>query len=104
MINITIENCNSIDSGEISIRRNALNVKYGINGTGKSTIAKAIQYKVNSPEQLINLKPFKHADSKEQAILPSVDGLDEIKSIMIFDEDFINNFTFKKDEIIQNSF
>ncbi|MBS0044988.1 AAA family ATPase [Shewanella sp. M16] len=104
MINIQIENCNSIDSGEISIRRNALNVKYGINGAGKSTIAKAIQYKVNSPEQLINLKPFKHGDSKEQAVLPAINGLDDIKSIMIFDEDFINNFTFKKDEIIQNSF
>ena len=39
---ISIENCNNIDKGEIEIVPNTLNIKYANNGTGKSTIAKAI--------------------------------------------------------------
>ena len=43
---IQIENCNVIDSGSIDIEPRKLNIKYAINGTGKSTIAKAIQTSV----------------------------------------------------------
>lgn len=35
---ITIENCNSIDKAKIEIKRGVLNIKYGPNGLGKSTI------------------------------------------------------------------
>lgn len=104
MLSLTIKNCNSIDSGTVSISKNALNIKYGINGTGKSTIAKAIQYKVSNSENLKLLMQFKNLGSDDVELLPQVEGLDEVKSIMIFDEDFINKFTFKKDEIIENSF
>jgi ABC-type Mn2+/Zn2+ transport system ATPase subunit len=104
MLNLIINNCNSIDSGLISIKKNALNVKYGINGTGKSTLAKAICFQVVDPEKLKSLTPFKYLGNNDLNFKPQVDGLDEIKSIMIFDEDYVNNFTFKKDEIVQNSF
>lgn len=36
-MDIQINNCNNIAS-------NRLNIKYAINGTGKSTVAKAIEY------------------------------------------------------------
>ena len=39
---IQLANCNNILNGSITIIENRLNVKYAINGTGKSTIAKAI--------------------------------------------------------------
>ena len=39
---INIQNCNNITSGEISICANKLNILFGLNGTGKSTIARAI--------------------------------------------------------------
>ncbi len=39
---IEIKNCNNIDSGEFDIIEGCLNIKYAINGTGKSTISKAI--------------------------------------------------------------
>lgn len=39
---IKLQNCNNIDEGEINIELNKLNIKYAINGTGKSTIVKAI--------------------------------------------------------------
>lgn len=51
---ITIKHCNNIVEGTIAIEKNKLNIKYGINGTGKSTIAHAIEKNDN----LIFLKPF----------------------------------------------
>ena len=57
-INIQIENCNNIDNGNIVLKENKLNIKYGINGTGKSTIAKAIKNH-NAEEKLKQLTPFK---------------------------------------------
>lgn len=104
MINVTIENCNSIDHGVITIKKSALNVKYGINGTGKSTLAKAIQYCVSTPESLQVLKQFKHLENNSLEAAPKVSGLDGIESMMIFDEEFIEKFTFKKDEVLENSF
>lgn len=38
---IKISNCNNIESGEIPIAQDKLNILYGRNGTGKSTLAKA---------------------------------------------------------------
>ena len=45
--NIQLKNCNSIENGSIKIIENSLNIKYAINGTGKSTSSKAIEYAVN---------------------------------------------------------
>ena len=56
---VIIKNCNSIDNASISILPNQLNIKYGINGTGKSSIAKAVELTVKN-EDLSALIPFKH--------------------------------------------
>ena len=47
-MNISIANCNNIEHGTVAIEENRLNIKYAINGTGKSTIAKAIEYAASS--------------------------------------------------------
>lgn len=41
-MNVVIENCRSIDRASISIDPGKLNVKFAPNGTGKSSIAKAL--------------------------------------------------------------
>lgn len=56
---IEIENCNSIEKADIKIFKGALNIKYGPNGLGKSTIARAIVSSVAGNGTLQNLKPFK---------------------------------------------
>jgi len=43
-MNISLNNCNNIAEGDITIREGMLNIKHGANGNGKSTIAKAIGY------------------------------------------------------------
>lgn len=100
---LTITNCNNIDSGKIEITNNKLNIKFGINGTGKSTITRAIKYAIDSPELLKELIPFKHRSS-EVEIVPEITMNEEIKSVLIFNEEYLNQFLFKEDELIANSY
>ncbi len=56
---VRISNCNCIKEADIEIHKNVLNIKYGFNGTGKSTISKAIFSKSNDDESgLQSLKPY----------------------------------------------
>ena len=57
-MNVVIENCRSIDRACISIDPKKLNVKFAPNGTGKSSIAKALVAAVNGSDGS-NLVPFK---------------------------------------------
>lgn len=100
---LTIKNCNNIDNGKIEINKNKLNIKFGINGTGKSTITRAIKYSVDSPELLKDLIPFKYRNSDIE-IVPEIIINEEIKSVLIFNEEYLNQFLFKEDELISNSY
>lgn len=100
---LIITNCNNIDSGKIEITNNKLNIKFGINGTGKSTITRAIKYAIESPELLSELIPFKHRKT-EVNIVPEIIINEDIKSVLIFNEEYLNQFLFKEDELISNSY
>jgi len=100
---VTITNCNNIDSGKIEITNNKLNIKFGINGTGKSTITRAIKYSIDSPEQLKELTPFKYRQT-EPEVIPEININEEIESVLIFNEEYLNQFLFKEDELISNSY
>lgn len=102
---IVIKNCNNIDHARISLEPGRLNVKYGPNGTGKSTIAKAIELCSKEGGNLASLKPFKYR-TKAQAEHPvsAVEGTQDFAVVSVFNEDYINQFVFKQDEIVKNSF
>lgn len=102
-MNFTIKNCNNIDEGIISITPQKLNIRFGINGTGKSTITKAIKFGVENPLQLKQLTPFKLID-KETDLKPEVTFPDDISSVLIFNEEYLNQFLFREDELISNSY
>ncbi|MFA6200152.1 MAG: hypothetical protein WC679_07115 [Bacteroidales bacterium] len=99
----TIKNCNNIDEGTIQIINSKLNIKFGINGTGKSTISKAIKYGVESPEKLNELMPFKLRNNGTE-LKPEVIKSEEIESVFIFNEEYLDQFLYKQDELISNSF
>lgn len=101
--NIKISNCNSIDQANIQIKKDCLNIKYGPNGLGKSTISKAIAGQIRNDGSLPDLLPFKFRKSKSEAI-PTVTGVDELQSVLIFDEAYVDQFTFQEDEVVKNSF
>jgi len=105
-MDVTIKNCNNIDHGTIGIVENKLNIKYAINGTGKSTISKAIFSflldRNTQSKELMKLKPFKYLDSDDNN--PEVLGIDTLQNIKVFDEEYINKFVFLPDELVQGSF
>lgn len=102
---ISIRNCNSIDEANIEITQNKLNIKYGPNGTGKSTIAKAILLSLQGEKALQQLLPFKHRGKPpSDATKPSVTTSNELKSVHVFNEEYINQFVFTQDEVLKNSF
>jgi len=100
---IKIKNCNSIDSAEILLKDGCLNIKYGPNGIGKSTIAKAIVSQAHDDGTLSILMPFKNR-GKVGATQPSVEGIQGIGSALVFDEEYVNQFAFQQDEVVKNSF
>lgn len=101
--NVVVRNCNSIDRADLKITKGALNIKYGPNGLGKSTIARAIVAKVKADGSLSLLMPFK-SRGNAAAPSPSVSGTDDIKSSLVFDEEYVNQFAFQQDEVVKNSF
>ena len=105
-MNITLKNCNNIDNCSISIKKDCLNIQYGINGTGKSTIANAILCFIkdqnDGTDTLQDLKPFKYIGQAENN--PEIYGIYEIKSVKIFNEQYVDEILFKPDELLQGSF
>lgn len=97
MYNIQIHNCNNIKNGTIRIEPNKLNIKYGINGTGKTTIANAIKYSVKE-DKLQDLQSYYSTDKVSIEVSP------QFNKILVFNEEFINQVVFVEDEVIENSF
>lgn len=115
-----MKNCNNIDHGELVIKKEYLNIKYATNGTGKSTISKAIDCLIQG--KLQELTPFKHYDEKESGSLspehePSLeiyancqaDGAFDfsccpIKTIKVFDEPYVDKYTFIGDDVVSDGF
>lgn len=102
-LSITIRECNSITEGKISLREGSLNIKYGPNGIGKSTIARALTLRTEGEGNLDELIPFKHKSVKGGP-RPAVEGADSIQSVMTFNDDYVSQFVFQRDEVLKNSF
>ena len=93
-MDINIKNCNNIKEANISIEKNSLNIKYGMNGTGKSTIAKAIENR----DDLSELKTF------GSQLEPEITISDRIRKVEVFNNDFINRIIFNGSQVIDNGF
>lgn len=104
-MDITIKNCTCLDEAKIQLDEGKLNIKFAINGTGKTTISKAIQLNVKGNDAIKVLTPFKYlGNATAPEHLPSVTGAEAIKSVAVFDEGYISQIVFKPDEVINNSF
>jgi energy-coupling factor transporter ATP-binding protein EcfA2 len=104
MMNIEIMNCNNIDTANISMVENKLNIKFAPNGTGKSTIARAIVLGAVEGSNLNELLPFKLRDSNPNNRKPEITGLNNLHNVMCFNEEYVSQFVFKQDELLNNSF
>ena len=104
-MNITIRNCKNIDSGTVSIQPGKLNIKYAINGTGKSTIAQVINC-IASGGNLNDFTPYKY--KHENQIIdehkPYAEISTTVNSVAIFNETYVQDYIFKPTELIDKSF
>lgn len=103
-MNVVIENCRSIDNASISIEPGKLNVKFGPNGTGKSSIAKALVSAVSKSigPDLVPFKWLKEGSAENHPF--NVSGLDGITSVEVFDEEYVQSVVFQQDSLFPGSF
>ena len=102
-LDIILENCNNITQGRAIIVEGALNIKYAINGTGKSTISKAITAVVNQDDKALDLLvPYQFANDPTHR--PKVMGVDNIHKVMTFDEAYIDQYMYQTDDLLKDSF
>lgn len=100
--NISIENCNNIKKCNIGIVENKLNIKYAINGTGKSTIAKAIKLHADGVK-MDTLIPFDFIAKKEKVLKPTVNNM-PFSNVAIFNEDYLKQYVYQKTDLLKNTF
>jgi len=94
---VELENCNNIIKASIDLYDNNLNIHFAVNGTGKSTLAKAIELQSNQ-NSLATLTPFANNG------VPKVIISDPDAKVLVFSEDFVNTVVFKESDVIQNAF
>uniref|UniRef100_C6E141 Protein CR006 P-loop domain-containing protein n=1 Tax=Geobacter sp. (strain M21) TaxID=443144 RepID=C6E141_GEOSM len=104
-IQLEVRNCNNIDSAVISLAQEKLNIKFAPNGTGKSTIARAVLLSSKGDNKLLSeLMPFRYRKNNPENKQPEVKGAEALTNIMCFNEDYVSQFVFKQDELLTNSF
>lgn len=102
---IKVKNCNNVQYAEFEICENKLNIKLAPNGTGKSTIAKAILLSnTDEPKMKEELMPFVLRESNPSNFSPEIEGINPNLKIMCYNEDYVRQFNFQKDELLSNSF
>ena len=95
---IEIKNCKNIESGSITILENQLNIRYGANGTGKSTLAIAIESLYND-ELIEKMRPLKNAE-----LIPTVKLLEgeRPETVKTFNEDYIRDHLFIESSVLDD--
>lgn len=104
-MDIEIRHCNNIERARITLTADKLNIKFAPNGTGKSTLSRAITCAARDDTQgLQALMPFRLRGENPDNTGPSVIGADGIGGVMCFNEEYVGQFTFQQDELISDSF
>ena len=100
---IKIRNCNCIADADIHLEENALNIKYGANGTGKSTVCKAIFAKASDDaEKMAKLRPYGIEENDEEH-QPDVAEM-PYSNVRVFDETYVNSYLFQGASFLENSY
>lgn len=104
-MNITIRNCKNIDSGTVTVEEGKLNIKYAINGTGKSTIAQVIDCVAHSGDmEAFTPYKYKHEDPISEEHTPCAELSDTVTKVAIFNEAYVQQYIFQASELIADSF
>lgn len=99
---VHLEYCNNITSCDIGITNGALNIKYAMNGTGKSTVAKAISL-ASQGKSLSTLKPFSFPPGTPDNTQPSANGV-TFRDVMLFDAEYVKQYIFLPTDLVKDAF
>lgn len=96
---VTISNVCNIKKAELEIEENYLNIKYGNNGLGKTSIARALMYSITDVQKLKSLATY---GSKE---IPKVDFGDKtFNSCLYFNNDYVDKYLFLQKDILNGTY
>ena len=98
---ITINNCNNIRKANITLAESTLNIKFGYNGTGKSTICEAIRLKMEGKDLSV-LTPFLAMDTGGDNS-PSVGDI-PFHTVKVFNDEYLRRYLFKQEGIFADSY
>ena len=96
---IKIQNCNNIINGEINLSIDKLNILFGRNGTGKSTIARTI-YLASQGKELTELAPYGSVSTDARPLIEGVPS----GGIAIFDDNYVSQYVYQPDSLIKDTF
>jgi energy-coupling factor transporter ATP-binding protein EcfA2 len=98
---LTIQNCQNIKSGITDIAENCINIKIGLNGTGKTTIFKVLERILNHRD-LSDLTPYSLIGCDKPSA--SLDE-DKFSSLFAFNEAYIRDHVFLGNRgLVENAF
>lgn len=99
IMQIHIENCNNISCADIRIEDSKMNIFFGRNGSGKSTIAKTISYS----SQGMSLEELRPYGVKKKDNQPVVTGLTNEK-VIVFNDEYVKRYIYQKKSVLDNAF
>lgn len=99
---IKLENIRAIKKGSITFDDNKINIIYGSNGIGKSTILSALQTKLNNnfDNSLSAFVPFFNKSAQPKITL----NQGPISKVLVFDRNYVDLYLYKSDDIANNSY
>ena len=98
------ENIGNLDKAEISLVAGKVNIKYGFNGIGKSTIVKGIRHIFGNPDEQANLNTILNSQrTGNPFVLPSSDMKADFDSILVYDRFYFEKL-FKQTDLLNNTY
>lgn len=97
---IELQNVGCIKEGKISVNANQLNIKFGPNGIGKTTIIKALKYKINGEQDL--KKVITSLDNPE--IEPTCEVTEEIQNVVVYDKAYFDKLFTKRVDLLNDTY
>ncbi|MDD5932853.1 MAG: hypothetical protein PUC70_01035 [bacterium] len=97
---IELQNVGCIKEGKISVNANQLNIKFGPNGIGKTTIIKALKYKINGEQDL--KKAITSLDNP--GIEPTCEVTEEIQNVVVYDKAYFDKLFTKREDLLNDTY
>lgn len=99
-IDITLKDVGCIEEGKVTIASNKLNIKFGPNGIGKTTIIKALKYRINNDSDMLKyITPLGYYNKK-----PSCELTGNIQNLAVYDKVYFDKLFTKREDLLNDTY